>query len=252
MFQVGIVCTNADRCEIIRETVFSYMNEQKFRCLIKFCASYSDAKGPYWEDLLKSDICIVDFYKAKESVKLIALLCAKRKDLTWVCAGASLQLLMDLLLLRPSGYIPDIHNCDHMKRTLGRLLQFLQRREQSDYFTFKFEGAIMKIPYSHISYFESSAKKVTLHLYNSPKKYYITAKLDDIQSVAPSGFLRCHQSCLVNMNYIRYFDSPNKRIIALPNEEIPISRRMLVVSRERYEAYLKGKQENKSDLLIMP
>lgn len=251
MFQISIFGVNSDRCEQIREIVFNYVTEQKLPCLIGVYSSYTDARGLYLEDILKSDICMIDFSDAKTAVKLAALLCEKRKDLTWICIGASLQMLMDMLLLRPSGYIPDIWNADYMKRTLGRLIQYLQQKEQADFFTFKCEGAFVKIPYAHISYFESSAKKVTLHLYNSAKRYYITAKLDDIQRVAPPVFLRCHQSCLVNMNAIRYFDSAEKRIIALPDEEVPISRRMLVASRDRYEAYIRGKQESKLDLPIL-
>ena len=252
VFQIGIFGINSDRCEQIQDTVFNYITNQKLPCLIKVYTSFADARGLYLDEILKTDICMIDFSDAKAAVKLVAQLCEKRKDLTWICVGANLQMLMDLLLLRPSGYIPDIRNTDYMRRLLGRLIQYLQQKEQADFFAFKCEGAFIKIPYAHISYFESSAKKVTLHLYNSSKRYYITAKLDDIQSIAPPVFLRCHQSCLVNMNAIRYFDSAGKRIIALPDEEVPISRRMLVASRERYEAYIRGKQENKLNLPIMP
>lgn len=252
MFQIGIFSTNSGRGQLIREAVTVFAREQKLSCLMKVYSSYADTRGAGGEDLLKSDIVIIDFADVKESAMLINQLCEKRRDLPWICAGAEMPVFLDLLLLRPSGYIPDIRSTAYIKRLLGRLVQFLQRREQSDFFAFKCEGALMKVPYAHISYFESSAKKVTLHLYNSPKKYYITAKLDDIQNAVPAVFLRCHQSYLVNMNCIRFFDSPNKKIVALPNEEVLISRRMLVAARERYEGFIKGRQEKNPELPNLP
>ena len=242
MIRISIFCEDYDKGENLSQTIQKRLDELKINCLLIIVNSYDAARKIDFDALLKSDLCFLDFTEFNKSLQLAVSLTEKKRDLMWVCVGTNISNLLNLLLLRPSGYIQDIKNTDYINRLIDRLVQFLQHRETSDHFSFKCDGDYIKIPYSNISYFESSAKKVTLHVYNSPKKYYFTAKLEDIQNKVPSSFLRCHQSYMVNMKCIRYFDTKNKVIIALPNEEVLVSRRMFVASKQAYEAFLQGKQ----------
>lgn len=245
MIHISMFCEDYEKSENLSRTIRGRLDELNIKYLLKVVNSYDEARKIDFDVILKSDLCFLDFSDFNKSLQLAVLLTEKRRELTWICVGTTISNLLNLLLLRPSGYIQDINNTEYIKRLIDRLVQFLQHREMSDYFSFKCDGDYIKIPYSNISYFESSAKKVTLHLYNSPKKYYFTAKLEDIQKKVPSSFLRCHQSYMVNMRCIRYFDTKNKVIIALPNEEVLVSRRMFVASKQAYEAFLKGKQVKK-------
>ena len=243
MYKVAVVSENGDRCNDIANAVEEYRLSKKLKISVERFSANLDSVEIDTENISTSNICIIDFYNYNKAVKLIAALYEKRKDLIWICIGASTQLLYQLLLLRPSGYIQDIADNDELCRLLSRILRFQRYNEQNEYFSFKCDGLYIKLPYSSISYFESSAKKVTLHLYNSVKKYYLTAKLDDIQNIVPEHFLRCHQSYLVNMNCIRCFDTKNKVIIALPNEEVLVSRRMYTSSRQIFEDFTKKQRD---------
>lgn len=243
MYSIAVISENNDRGNIIAKIVEEYIALKKLKISVLRFFSRFDSGSVEFERLIKSNMCIIDFNESKKTVKLIADLYEKRNDLVWICVGSDARLLNKLLLLRPSGYVQDITNADELCCNLIRILRFQQYNNQNKYFYFKYDGSYLKINYESISYFESSAKKVTLHLYNSEKKYYLTAKLNDIQSVSPKYFLRCHQSYLVNMNCIRCFDTRNKVIIALPNEEVLVSRRMYVASRQLYENFTQEQRD---------
>lgn len=243
MYKIAVVSEDSDRGNIIADAVEEFITSKKLKISVLRFFTNLNPGDTNSENILKSNICIIDFYNSNKTIKLTASMYEKRKDLIWICVGANAQLLNRLLLLRPSGYIQDIANNDELCRLLFRILRFQRYNEQNEYFSFKCDGLYIKLPYSNISYFESSAKKVTLHLYNSAKKYYLTAKLDDIQSVAPEYFLRCHQSFFVNMNCIRCFDTKNKVIIAVPNEEVLVSRRMYASSRQLFEDFAQGQRD---------
>lgn len=237
MLKIGIFCENTQKCDVLKNIITNHMKAKKIKCTIDICNSFANAVGDEFNLLLKSDICIIDFSNHTNAVKLTALLTERRNDFTWLCMGASLQTFMGLLLLRPSGYIREPNNDESARHLLNRVIQFIIHKEKEQYFMFKFENKYMKIPYADISYFESRAKKVALHLYNSPQIFYITAKLDDIQTAVPYYFMRCHQSFLVSMKHIRCFDQKDKKIIVFPNEDVLISRRKYTESRKIYEEF---------------
>lgn len=237
MLKIGIIFENIQKCDILKNTITKYMKAKKINCTIEIYGSFIRAIEKDYNRLLRCDICIIDFSNYTDAVKLTLMLTERRNDFIWLCIGADLQTFMGLLLLKPSGYIYEPNNLESVNHLLDRVIQFVAHKEKDKYFMFKFENKYMRIPYSDISYFESHAKKVALHLYNSPKIFYITAKLDDIQTSVPYCFMRCHQSFLVNMKHIRCFDQENKKIIVLPNEDVLISRRKYTESRKIYENF---------------
>lgn len=239
MLKIGIFSEDIQKCVVLKNIIGQRMEEKRIKYIFSICNSFEDAVGNDFVSLQKSDICIIDFSNHSDAVKLTTRLTQHRNDFTWLCTGANLQTFMELLLLKPSGYILQPDNSQAVNRLLDRVVHFLIYKEKGQYFLFRYENDYIRIPYSDISYFESRAKKVTLHLYNSPKVYYITAKLDDIQTAVPHFFMRCHQSFLVNMKHIRCFDRENKKIIVLPNEDILISRRKYTESRKAFEDFKK-------------
>lgn len=239
MLKIGIFSEDTQKSIILKTIIKQSMESKKIKNAINVCNSFTNAVDKDFNILVTSDICIIDFSNHTDAVKLTTKIIQHRNDFTWLCTGANLQTLMELMLLKPSGYIREPDNAEAVNRLLHRVLQFLIHKEKKQYFLFKFENDYIRIPYSDISYFESRAKKVALHLYNSPKVYYITTKLNDIQADVPNFFMRCHQSFLVNMKHIRYFDRENKKIIVLPNEDILISRRKYTESKNFYEEFKK-------------
>ena len=68
------------------------------------------------------------------------------------------------------------------------------------------KGCYQYLDHESIMYAESSGRRVTLHLAEG-EPLEINQKLDDLEArLNDTRFLRCHQSFLVNMEYIRQVD----------------------------------------------
>lgn len=98
-----------------------------------------------------------------------------------------------------SGYILKPYSLDDIKRTLDRLLP----EYQCDSYQIKQKSNIVYIPLNEIMYVESDNTKCILHRTEN-REYNLYKKLIQIEAeLNDARFLRCHQSYLVNMNYIK-------------------------------------------------
>ena len=240
MVWVCVYSENQETMQLLSQCVTDYMSENKTACRIYPIRSYAGAMTTDFANLRKSDYCLIDFSNPKCALSLVVKLTEEAPLLAWICVNAPQQLFLDMLVFRPSGYIPSANNPAQCQKEIQRVDSYFRKAEQKRFFTFRYEGEYKRIPYKDISYFESSAKKVALVQHNSSTKYYFTAKLEDIQAQVPTFFLRCHQSFLVNMNCIRFFDTKNKLIVALPNDEVLVSRRLFTDAKHTYESYVES------------
>ena len=183
------------------------------------------------------DLFLMDFSRFESGKKMIQYIRQYNSAASWVYIG-ELKGLPDTLLYRPSAYL----NTEMTKASVTDLIQQLdalfQCEQKENYFTFKYEKEFVRIPYDKITFFESQAKKVILHLIPNDKKYYFTAKLSDIETMLPDCFLRCHQSYLINMNQVKYLDQGDHIFMMQSQEEILISKRLYTNVKKTYETYM--------------
>ncbi len=191
----------------------------------------------------KFDMFFIDGSDPEIAVKLVKLFRFKNLEASWIWMDASREKMLEFLILRPSGYIEDISDIKRVFQTISAIDSFHSLLRKKQGFVFKFEGDYVNIPYKNICYFESNAKKVTLHLRDGSHRYCFTAKLEDIQKMLPGQFLRCHQSYLVNLDEVRKLDGKGHTFVLNNNDYVLISRRNYSASKEYYEEYLKIKKE---------
>ena len=103
------------------------------------------------------------------------------------------------------------------------------------YFSFKNYGAIQKIKLDDIYYFTSNGRKCTIINNSADCEFY--AKLDDIESqLDENGFIRVHQSYIVNVRYIK---GMTKDGITMNNGLfVPISQRRYSETKSKFMKYL--------------
>ena len=103
------------------------------------------------------------------------------------------------------------------------------------YFSFKNYGAIQKIKLDDIYYFTSNGRKCTIINNRADCDFY--AKLDDIESqLDENGFIRVHQSYIVNVRYIK---GMTKDGITMNNGLfVPISQRRYSEAKSKFMKYL--------------
>ncbi len=80
-------------------------------------------------------------------------------------------------------------------------------------FIFSYNHVIYRISYSEITYIEKEPliKRCIIHTINND--YYVVNSIENLKRVLGSGFIKTHQSCIVNVSNIREFDVMNSLII---------------------------------------
>lgn len=87
---------------------------------------------------------------------------------------------------------------------------------------------------NEILYLESRAHRTMIHTYEGEE--VCRDKISDLEQRMGDTFVRCHQSFLVNMKYIRRIENESFKLEN--GEEISISKRRYVETKNRYFAYL--------------
>lgn len=109
---------------------------------------------------------------------------------------------------------------------------------QPRFITLKHRAGDEVYRYSEIKYFMSDKRKVTVCCDMREEDYYY--KLDEIEGMLDSSFLRCHQSYIVNMKRIKLFLEDGVQLY--DDTFIPVSRKKYFEVRRRYRAYVAGDQ----------
>lgn len=182
----------------------------------------------------QSHILLLDFSNPKEGYQLAR--CLRHLDPlpAWVLVNGSPQSLYQMLFLRPSGYLPVSTDEQRLEKTMRSILGEYTNYLKTTQFSFKYQGEIIRVPFSDILYLESCGKKVVLHFYKDKHQYAFVGKLEEVLSTFPGCFLRCHQSYAVNIDYIRNFHTKTQNFVLVNGEAIPISRRLFKSVQEKY------------------
>ena len=88
---------------------------------------------------------------------------------------------------------------EQIKKSLERALQ--EEKQNKSIKTFNIKGKIFNIEVEKIKYIESNKRVVII--YEEDLKRRIYGKLDEIEEMLSSNFVRCHQSYIVNLEHAR-------------------------------------------------
>lgn len=133
-------------------------------------------------------------------------------------------------LVKPINY-PQFYNV--MNRAIEKLDQ-----NKNGYFVATFNNDIYNIPLREILYFESFKRIVIITTFDKGYQFY--AKLDDIErELEKKGFIRCHQSYLVNSIFIRKIEKDT--VYLVNGKEIRISRTKSKIAREKFMLLIEGR-----------
>ncbi|MDD6807273.1 MAG: LytTR family DNA-binding domain-containing protein [Oscillospiraceae bacterium] len=131
------------------------------------------------------------------------------------------------------GYILKPHSFEKIEKILDQVSKDIIENMIS----IKIRGEIIRIPINEIKYIESNNTVCNIHCIND-KTYKQYSKLSIFEEkLNGNGFLRCHQSFLVNMNYIK---EANKSFILTSGEEILIRQRRLKEIKDCYYNYINS------------
>ena len=151
---------------------------------------------------------------------------------TIVFCTAALDFAPESFDVGASGYLLKPYNPSTFERTMHRVLSSIVENT----YAIKNRSQVLHIPIEEIMYVESHNSQCILHQVGK-KTYTIYKKLGEIeQELTAPCFLRCHQSFLVNMNYIKAVDKD----FTLTNDEVVLIRKKeLKELRQAYFDYKK-------------
>lgn len=184
------------------------------------------------------DVLFLDIYM--ENILGIDVAYKLRKEIHYegniVFLTATSKFAVDSYEVDASGYLVKPIYYEKISAVMDKICQFYK----SQTYSVRRHSNIVHIPIDEILYLDSSNNKCTLHQKDG-KYHTIYKKLDEIQEELPPYFLRCHQSYLVNMNYIKRAD---KEFELVTGDIISIRQRDLKRIRSTYLDYLAGQRKS--------
>jgi DNA-binding LytR/AlgR family response regulator len=149
----------------------------------------------------------------------------------------STQFAVDSYDVQALGYLLKPLNTDKFEMTMDRFVKDFTTNK----YTVQNHSKFINIPYNEILYIESDNSKCILHKTDS--EYYTIYKkhLNVIQNeLNDRRFLRCHQSYLVNMDYIA---SGDKSFVLTNGDIVCIRQRNLKAIKDTYLEYISFKKD---------
>ena len=115
-------------------------------------------------------------------------------------------------------------------------LDEIRKRQQKKNYTIVKRSGMVKIPYADILFVESSNTKCIFHLLDGVQ-YTIYEHLGNIElELEDKRFLRCHQSYLVNMDYVRQVE---KSFELITGDIVCIRQHNIKAIKQMYYSYMQ-------------
>lgn len=146
---------------------------------------------------------------------------------------ASAEYAVESYDVQAEGYLLKPHSYDKLCTVMDRILAQLHENA----LPVRVRNQVVKLPLQEIMYIESNNNRCTLHS-SDGSCYTIYRKLSELSDELSDGrFLRCHQSFLVNMNYIK---EAKENFILQNGETVLIRRRSAAQIKKQYMDYLQS------------
>ncbi|MDD2534628.1 MAG: LytTR family DNA-binding domain-containing protein [Eubacteriales bacterium] len=155
-----------------------------------------------------------------------------------VFISADIDYSLDVFDLEAVYFLNKPISIDRLTRAWELALRRISNQKES-FLRINSRGHHLNIPFKDILYLESERRIIIVHRLSTSHQFY--AQLDDIELTIPDYFIRCHQSYLVNMQYIA---SLAKGRCQISNGQIiPIAQKRRAITRRQYLQFVKDQAQ---------
>ena len=190
-----------------------------------------DVEDDMWFDIVFLDIYMNDLLGIDVAHKLRSL--GYRGHIIFLTATADFA--VDSYEVEALGYLLKPQSFEKLSQVMDRAI----RTMTTNTYLVKNHSKIIRVPYHEILYVESMNSKCIMHCCND-QSYVIYKRLTTIEhELNDKRFLRCHQSYLVNMDYIHQVDS---QFTLVTGDTVAIRQRDLKSIRQAVLHYLDKMQ----------
>lgn len=234
--RIAICDDSAIDRELIMDMLKQYFAKKPIRCEFTpySCGTLllCDMEEGKWYDLIFLDIMMGDLLGIEVAHRLRNL--PYNGEIVFLTASSDYA--VDSYDVNAAGYILKPHDF----RKLCAVMDRITSRYHADTYQLRHRSRVIRIPTHEILYVESSNSKCLLHGIDGCR-HVLYKRLSEIErELNDSRFLRCHQSYLVNMDYISQAD---KQFILTSGDIVLIRQRDLKAIRQKYLDYLSDKKK---------
>jgi DNA-binding LytR/AlgR family response regulator len=171
-----------------------------------------------------------------DSLALAEYIREKRYDIDIFFLADTIDFISEAFRTKVFSYI--VKPLDYQKFAY-EMKQYLQKKRtyQKDILTVSIQGKEQTISLNTVHYFTSDIRKIGAFFLNDSKEIWFYGKMDELERKLDSyGFVRCHQSYLVNGHKIESVDGDK---IITSGGSFPISRKYADNVKEKWESIRK-------------
>lgn len=236
------ICDDNDlERDLLHTLLKKYFSETSVHCDFTL---YDRGTSLYYDVMedIDYDIIFLDLFMGDSFGMRIA---QKLRDISYkgkiIFCTVSADYALESYVVFASGYILKPYSLNDIKRTLDRFLP----EYQCNSYQVKQKSNIIYIPLNEIMYVESDNTKCILHR-TEDREYIIYKKLIQIEDeLNDPRFLRCHQSFLVNMNYVR---EANDVFLLQNGENVLIRKKSKKIIQNKFLEYKEKYGGNAGDI----
>lgn len=180
--------------------------------------------GTFVHDVLILDLLLPDV----SGLRLLNFVRGQFQDLTIILQTESAELAVYGYRFGVFDFLVKHSSLKEIERVINRF-KAEKAGEQNSVLTVMIQGTPQRLILNRIMFFESDARRI--HAFGPDEDATFYMKMDELEAkVREAGFVRCHQSYLVNRSWIRGLASGT--LILTNKNELPVSRRYLKDLRE--------------------
>lgn len=176
-----------------------------------------------------SDLLLLDIHMPKpDGMELAHELRKRQIDVDIIFVTKSQEHIFEGYTCKAFSYILKPVAMERLSEELNRYLNELENT--SECLNVTVQGITQRIPLTDIYYIESDKRKIILHTKKQTVEFY--EKMETMeQMLEDKGFLRCHQSYMVQKRYITSF---SRNGIVLDEVSIPVSRKYYDILKDLF------------------
>lgn len=217
MFCVAVCDDEKTVCQQIKSFLEPYCKKGEFEVHIFTSgeALYEAVSAGTRFDLIFLDIELKLMSGVAVGQKIREELCDEEVHIVFI--SGKTEYAMELFAIRPLHFLTKPFTRKQIIEVLEKAMRLSIHYQ--DTFEFKIDQTYHKIRYGEIWYFESKARKISLHTEN--EEYLFYGKLNQVEDATGHHFLRIHQSYLVNPQFIACYEY--HQVHLLNSRTLPIS-----------------------------
>lgn len=197
--------------------------------LLAFCSSH-----PNYFDILFLDILMTGI-NGIDTASAVRELCG---DVYILFVTSSKEYALDSYSVNAYSYILKPFSLDSIQPKLLELYDKIAFNKKNVIYV-KNNQDIYSLHLDQVIYFESNLRKITAFMKNGEQISFYNKMSKLEEEINNSIFLRCHRSFLVNLMYVKNLVGCD--LLTTANQQLPISKKYLVSSREAFTNYIKVK-----------